>query len=360
MKTAAAILAWLLPLAQVISQPINFKVYNPTGGFLRLISVPHKPGENIYYLKNNKPVATREMSDLYVKLVDEKDTIHINSFYSASDAQALSYTLIRSGGEIHCQAYEGYDEQGDLLGYAHHLYRGRGISLVRDHENMGVEIYRNGAKTAQYSVGKIEEERLIVYEIGNIKKQGVLDMEGELLVPAQYELINLVEQVFVVRSSDHRVGAFDFNGKPVVPCEYDQVIPEAEMIITWINIKDNDKENYGIFDRKGKMISPPVNSALDFTSGPLPVAGPGGNLGYVDKSANLITGFDFKYARRFSEGMAAVGNAEGKYGFIDANGKLVVPFKYSTVADFKNGHARVAESRFKKGFDIDREGNKVD
>lgn len=361
MKTAFCFtVSFLLAVTSLLSQPINFKVYSPTGGFLKIIYATHKPGESTYYLKNNKPVPSQAESDLYVKVSEDKDTIHINSFYTGSDQPALSYSLLRKGGELHYQHYAGYDQNGDLLGYAHNLYWGKGIVLVKDHEMMGVEVYRNGEKIAHYAVAKFEEERLIVYELGNIKKQGVLNMDGDPMVPVQYDLINLAEHVFVARNEQQKVGAFDINGKPLVPFEYDQVMPEENMIITWINIKNNDKENYGIFDRKGNMITPPLNPVFDFTSGPLPVVGPDGNYGYVTDKAVLLTGFEFKYAKTFSEGLAAVANQKGEYGFIDLTGKLVVPYKfYNVVANFENGRARVSESRFKKAYEIDHNGNRL-
>lgn len=343
------------------AQPVNFKIYDPSGGFLKIMCSPHK-AETTSYLKNNKAVNTLEESDLYVKASESNDTIHINSFYTANDQPAISYTLLHRGRELQYVNYSGYEPNGDLIGYAHHINSGKGIVLVKEREEMGVEVYRNGNKIAQYGVAKILQDRLIVFPVGDGEKlQGVLNMNGDMLIPVQYRLINLSENVFVAKNTDEKVGAFDINGKPLIPFEFDNLMPQTDLVVTWVNVHDNDKENYGLYEKSGTLISNPVNAAFDFAEGPAPVVGEDGTYGFVDSTGKMVTNFEYKFARKFSEGLAAVANQKGEYGFIDKTGNLVVPYKYyNVVMNFEHGRAKVSESRFKKAYEIDRNGNKVD
>jgi len=351
----------VLGLTSLHAQPINFKIYNPSGGFLKIIYGNHKSTETVYYLKNNKPVATLAESDINVHAIQANDTIHITSFYTANEQPALNYTLVRKGKELQYVDYIGYEPAGDLIGYAHNLNAGKGVLLVKDRDVMGVEIYRNGNKAGHYGLAKVEQERLIVFPVGNGKKlQGVLNMEGDVLIPVEYELINLVENVFVAKNEAQKIGAFDLSGKQIVPFEYDDIMPQENLVVTWINIRNNDKENYGLFDKAGNMITAPLNPLIDFSEGPMPIVGPDGTYGFVDDKGKMVTPFEYKYVRKFSDGLAAVANQKGEYGFVDKSGKLVVPYKYfSVVMNFENGRAKVAESRFKKAYEIDKNGNKI-
>ncbi|MES2649630.1 MAG: WG repeat-containing protein [Bacteroidota bacterium] len=355
------VLLTLVTLTKTIGQPINFKIYSPTGGFLKIMYGTNKKPDTTYYLKNNKLVASLKESDIYVKAGEHNDTIRISSFYTANEQPALNYTLVRKGKELQYVDYSGYEPSGELIGYAHNLNAGKGILLVKDRDAMGVEIYRGGNKIAQYGLARVEQERLIVFPVGNVKKsQGVLNMEGDVVIPVEYDLVRLEEHVFIVKNDLQKWGAFDINGKALVPFDYDDLIPRENMVVTWINVRNNDKENYGLYDKEGNMITAPVNPLIDFSAGPMPVMGADGNYGFVDENAKMVTPFEYKYVRNFSDGLAAVANQKGEFGFIDNSGKLVVPYKFfSVVMNFENGKARVSESRFKKAYAIDKQGNKI-
>jgi hypothetical protein len=348
--------------ASVFAQPINFKIYNPSGGFLKIIYGNNKEAETTYYLKNNKLVSSLAESDIYVKASEKNDSIYVNSFYTGNDEPALSYTLLRKGKELQYVNYSGFEPSGEIIGYAHNLNAGKGVVLIKDRDLMGVEIFRNGNKVGHYGLAKVEDERLIVFPVGDVKKlQGVLNMDGDVLIPVQYENVRLEGDVFVAKNENQRFGAFDLSGKEIVPFEFDDIIPLENLLVVWINIHNDDRENYGLFDKKGTMISGPVNPVIDFADGPMPVMGEDGTYGFVDETGKMVTPFTYKTAKRFSEGLAGVANQKGEFGFIDTNGKLVVPYKYyNVVMNFENGRARVSESRFKKAYDIDKNGNKLD
>ena len=361
MKRLSFLLCISFLVANLNAQPINFKIYNPSGAFLKIIYSTNKQAANTYYLKNNRIVPSRAESDIYVNAGEKNDTINVTSFYTTNDQPALNYTLVRKGKELQYIDYSGYEPSGELIGFAHNLNAGKGILLVKDRDVMGVEIYRGGNKIGHYGLAKVEQERLIVFPVGDVKKlQGVLNMEGDVIIPVQYQLINLVENVFVARNEAQRVGAFDLSGKQIVPFEYDDLMPQEHLVVTWINIRDNDKENYGLYDKEGNMITAPLNPVINFSEGPMPIVGPEGTFGFVDETGKMVTPFEFKSVKQFSDGLAGVANQKGEYGFIDKTGNLVVPFKYySVVANFENGRARVSESRFKKAYDIDKNGNKI-
>jgi hypothetical protein len=359
-KLCTLVLIAFAAIHHVNGQPINFKLFDPSGGFLKIIFSKHTPEEAVYYLKNNKAVPTLEESDIIVKAREVHDSIYLDGVYTATGQAAISYTLLRKPKELEYVHYTGFEPNGELIGYGRHLNWGKGIQLVKDRELMYVEIFHNGHVVAQYGVSKLMQDRIIVFTPGSEKKQGVLSMEGETVIPVRYEFINLAENVFVAKNEYQRCAAFDINGKMLIPFDYDQIMPQAKLIVTWVSINNNDKENYGLYDKSGHMISGPLNPLIDFTTGPMPVFNEEHMVAFVDENGNMVTDFEFKEAKKFSDGMAAVANLKGEFGFIDKAGKLVVPYRYyNVVMNFENGRAKVSESKFKKAFEIDKMGNRL-
>ena len=342
------------------SQPVNFKLFEPAGGFLKIIFSKHTPEETVYFLKNNKAVNTIEESDLVVKAREIHDSIYLDAVYTATGQAAISYTLLRKPKELEYVNYIGFEPNGELIGYGRHLNWGKGFQLVKDREIMYVELFHNGHVVTQYGVSKLMQERIIVFTPGADKKQGVLTMEGETVIPVKYEFINLAENVFVVKNEYQRCAAYDIDGKMLIPFDFDQIMPQAKLIVTWLNVNNNDKENYGLYDKSGHLISGPYNPQIDFTHGPMPVFNEERMIAFVDENGNMVTDFEYKAAKKFSDGLAAVANLKGEFGFIDKTGKLVVPYRYyNVVMNFENGRAKVSESKFKKAFEIDKMGNRL-
>ena len=84
--------------------------------------------------------------------------------------------------------------------------------------------------------------------------------------------------------------------------------------------------------------------------------------GYKDKAGRVTIPFEYNGADDFSEGLAAVGDGEtGKSGFIDKTGKVVIPFEYDYVRSFSEGlaAARLGDWKTGKWGFIDKTGRVV-
>ncbi len=138
---------------------------------------------------------------------------------------------------------------------------------------------------------------------------------------------------------------------------------------------DEDSCKYGVIDRKGRYVIPPIYDEISDLSEGFYAAGIEDDYGFLDERGNIAFPFTYKYALGFKEGFAAVKTDSGwtfvnkentqaipryfkdvrsfaanlsaatendsTWGFIDHWGKWVIPAKYESAEDFENGFAIV-------------------
>lgn len=89
-----------------------------------------------------------------------------------------------------------------------------------------------------------------------------------------------------------------------------------------------------------------------------PVLDEFGNVGFMDKSGNIVINpqFNMDGTFEFKDGLARV-RIYDKYGYIDASGKMVIPAQYDYAFDFSEGLALVELGN--QRYFIDKDGNTV-
>lgn len=122
--------------------------------------------------------------------------------------------------------------------------------------------------------------------------------------------------------------------------------PAAKQTFTDIKLYDNgswmhdgimiasEKENYGIYDARGKRRGDFSCRDADVYMGDyIAFADEKGRWGFVNKKGNIVIKPQFSEAKSFSNGMAAVSNGKA-WGFIDRAGELVIDYQFDDAGYF--------------------------
>lgn len=127
------------------------------------------------------------------------------------------------------------------------------------------------------------------------------DLDGTLLLPANFLDIHLPTEGLCLVQTDEGYGFYHTNGKLAIPVQY--------------------------------------QNGNDFSEGRAAVQ-KNGKWGYIDQAGKEIITFDYENAHSFVEGLAAV-QLNGKWGFIDLSGRIIINPIYDEVKSFSEGVASV-------------------
>lgn len=198
-------------------------------------------------------------------------------------------------------------------------------------------------------------------------KTGVVNGEGKLVVPAQYDkaALSFVKEddraedlaseadrksLIEVRL-DGLSGFYDRTGKMIVPPSYkNRSLWKEERLA----VEENGR--IGFYSRDGKEIAPPkYKKVSDFQEGMAIVQGDDGKYGFIDLAGKETVPLVYSDVRFFNEGLAAA-KKDGKWGAVDAFGRVAVPFLYEeTGPSFSSGLLAV-KMNSKWGF-VDKTGS---
>lgn len=193
-------------------------------------------------------------------------------------------------------------------------------------------------------------------------KVGYIDTKGKVVVPFQYEIIDLGEpgqfaEGLAAVCKNERFGYIDKSGNEVIPCKYNVALDFSDGMGL---VRNEDK--WGFVDKSGKeVIACSFDEADRFSEGYAAVS-KGGKYFVIDKTGKevlslsaYITGYGYA---TFHEGLATVyKKAEDSHvcGFVDTSGKEVIPCVYTNWPFFSEGLA-VVEKDGVYGF-VDKKGN---
>lgn len=148
--------------------------------------------------------------------------------------------------------------------------------------------------------------------VSNDKGYGVLSVDGNEVVPPQYDSISNYNCGVAIVLHDNQLGAIDQNGVFVIPFSLSLVELydfqcDLALAAQFNMMTSRIRKQYGFIDKKGHTVIPFI---------------------YEDGH------------RSFSNGLAGM-KMDGAWGFIDIKGKKVIPFLYDTVSQFSDGRAQV-------------------
>lgn len=194
---------------------------------------------------------------------------------------------------------------------------------------------------------------------------GVADGEGEIILEPRfryepdfqggYAVVALPDPGAERNMSDENeygnfFGVIDAQGKVILPAEYESIEISAEEGV--ILVKKNDL--YGYMNLQGEtIIAPKYDRAAMFTGDYAAVAmnietdaskdsmGYASCWGMINRSGKVCIPLEHDWLESSSNGIAAV-QRSGEYGYINAQNKTIVDFKYFSAGPFVNGYAAVA------------------
>lgn len=146
--------------------------------------------------------------------------------------------------------------------------------------------------------------------------EGIIDLEGNDIVPFTYSTINGYvsddcDRLAVV-NDEKLLGFVDSSGQEIIPCQF-------------------------LFELFGSV-------PFQFYEERFPILDKNGLIGFIDPNGNVVISGQFHDVRKFQNGFCAVMNDKGKWGYVTKDGTLRVPFKYKEAYSVSNnGEARVVE-----------------
>ncbi|OJJ18652.1 hypothetical protein BKI52_23885 [marine bacterium AO1-C] len=195
-----------------------------------------------------------------------------------------------------------------------------------------------------------------------------IDKKGNFLFTQPVVNVCFSEKLVVVRK-DGKVGFTNFQGKLVIPYQYDNArCFQGNFTSIIINSK------MGIINRKGAFVVPPKYDLIgQFDEKGLAGIYHKGKIGFVDTTGKLVIPFRYEWYFSFGvvprypffwNGLVAVVKkdslGEPKIGFMNRKGRLVIPAKYDKtfmMPLFIDGKATVFEN--KKAILIDTLGSEI-
>lgn len=274
-----------------------------------------------------------------------------------------------------------------------------GLSLYRQGEFFG---YVNGEgeiviPPKLYSADDFENGFAVVDD--RDWKKGVINKEGELVVPYGYDeiFIKSIETGWVgfLVKKNEKSGLLNSEGKVLIPCQYDELYNDVDISETLFVavMGDSMDKKYGLVNKEGKEILPCIYESI-YNGGDdgLAWVALDGKLNVVDSLGNVVDTIpslpvpavvweygDYAHPE-FHNGLAPYydnkkGQAAGRYGFINKKGEIVIPCVFKLATNFcdyyncdfltedqkkcnNNCYAFVADEKGKFGV-IDTKGNYV-
>jgi hypothetical protein len=177
-----------------------------------------------------------------------------------------------------------------------------------------------------------------------------LDTATKKLLKLDYEVKELTSQLVTVAKpgATNGTGVMDGNGNMIVPATYEGVYLDATESVLYANKSEEDGPLQGIttlYDYRGQLLSPDAyyTSGATYHNGLLLVMDKAHKICFIDnKGKKAIDLKGYIDAESFSDGLARVRDAgSNNYGFINTKGQRVIPCNYTTAASFNEGISMV-------------------
>lgn len=173
-------------------------------------------------------------------------------------------------------------------------------------------------------VEKVNDKLFLVALNG---KYGLINEEGKALTPFRYQDIDVFgEEYALLQTPDNKTGLYDLElNKISIPAMFDELsLLRSDLVMVK---KDGD---YGLMDRKGKMVSHFQYSEMIPQSQGRLLVRKRDKIGWLDSTGRLFIPCKYDSATSWFRGYVAV-KYKGKWGMIDSIGKTVIPFEYRQV-----------------------------
>jgi len=157
-------------------------------------------------------------------------------------------------------------------------------------------------------------------------------------IPAIYKSISTMFNMFIVHTDADLCGAYDRNGKPLIPAQYKTIYPMISA--PYLVVQSADSGLFGLYDNDGKLFLPPLYKKIIPGDSFFLLMDGNGRYGLADSEGKPLTGFvydDVEYVNSRSVDTPFVGGEyirvrrNGKWGILARDGKEVVAAKYEAL-----------------------------
>ncbi|MEG2017378.1 MAG: WG repeat-containing protein [Clostridium sp.] len=163
---------------------------------------------------------------------------------------------------------------------------------------------------------------------GENNKYGVMDKLGNEIIPAQYDEIYELYDVFIV-TEGARYGVYHKEGNQVFPVEYIDYSPINKDRIA---LQDNT-EKYAIYDFKGKAITGhDYDKIVSRNSSNMVQASKEDKWGYMTPDGKVIIDFQYEYISLTEDPHYALITQDKKQGLLSSTGELLIEPKYTEIS----------------------------
>ena len=159
-----------------------------------------------------------------------------------------------------------------------------------------------------------------------------------------------------VVKKDSKYGAVNIQGELVVPIEYDKI--SGFFINNNVTLSRAEKDGkWGVIDNKNNIVIPFIYETMYYYSDKLFAVEMNNKWGFIDIEGRVIIPFEYKQVWSFNNGVA-IAQIDNKWGFIDKENKSVVPFIYDYASWFNDNYIKVRMDKLY--YIVDTSGGKID
>lgn len=149
-----------------------------------------------------------------------------------------------------------------------------------------------------------------------------INVDGKLITSERYDYCSDFSEGRAIVARDGKFGTINENGKLIIPMTYDELRPDADLLLFSLSGKS------GWIDGKGKnIIAAQFDNCSGFLGGDLAPVKSGKKWGYVNREGKFIIPAQYDFAYPFNGDRAGV-IISGKLGFINNTGQIVANAVY--------------------------------
>ena len=199
-----------------------------------------------------------------------------------------------------------------------------GFSVVRylkgEYEYTYGFIDSTGKEVVPVKYGHLEyypEDKVLVYGEETVSDLGLMNLKGEILIPAQYVYWskNITKGIWPVGKND-KFGVINLKNQVVIPFDFAMIESYSDAL----GIAAAQKEESGKF-------------------------------GFIDRTGKTVIPFDYDFGWPSDKFIIVKKNS--KWGIIDNNNKIVLPFEYAEILSTFENSAWVIKNEGEEMFELD-------
>jgi methyl coenzyme M reductase subunit D len=209
------------------------------------------------------------------------------------------------------------------------------LVYVRDKGKEGLlDLQNNVIAPAIYDT--IQEPLQNYIRVIKDKKIGYLNYEGKEVLPAQYDEVNFYNdnEPFITVAKNGKKGVLNNKFQLIVPCEYDSLAAESWRKYIWVK-----KNNLvGLLDREGKeafavkyQFIDNIDSYSEQPETRKMIAQLKGKWGMLDTTGRAVIPFDYDYMKADFNRLSITIGKKNKFGVLKNTGQILIPLKYDEI-----------------------------